>query len=118
MNIIKYGKKTKNWCTKCTQKHYPPTGKKCPMDMVKQDLEKTSVSVVVEEDLVVQDCLSSRKVSKSLATAGCSTKTSTAKKDLFVNGSGVPGHDDLSDSLDADSIDSEEDSGDVQTQNL
>ena len=85
--------KNKNWCTNCTKKHYPPTGKKCPFSMEKQDLEKASDSVVVEADDVVRDCLSSHKVTKSLA--GCSTKSSSTKKDLFVNGPGVPGHGDL-----------------------
>ena len=106
--------KNKHWCTKCTKKHYPPTGKKCLMNMETQHVEKSSDSVAVEEDDVVRDCLSSRKVTKSLATAGCSTKTSTTKKDLFVDGTGAPGHGDPSDSSGADLTDSEEDNGDVQ----
>ena len=110
--------KNKNWCTKCTKKHYPPTGKKCLINIETQHLEKSSGSMAVEEDDVVRDCLSSCKVTKSLATAGCSTKTSTTKKDLFVDGPGAPGHGDLSDSSGADSTDLEEDSGDVQVRIL
>ena len=81
--------KNKNWCMKCTKKHYPPTGKKCLINMETQHLEKAPDSVAVEEDDVARDCLSSRNVSKSLATAGCSTKTSTTKKNLFVDGPGA-----------------------------
>ena len=110
--------KNKNWCTKCTKKHYPPTGKKCIVNTETQHLEKAAGSVAVGEGDVVQDCLSSRKVSKSLATAGCSTRASTTKKDLFVDGPGALGHGDLSDSSGADSTDSEEDSVDVQARIL
>ena len=46
--------------------------------------EKASDSVAVEEDEVLWDSLSSHKITKSLASAGCSTKANTNKKDLLL----------------------------------
>ena len=73
----------------------------------------------MEEGSAVRDSLSGHTVSESMASAGCSTKGSTCKKDLFVGGPGALGHGDLSASTSADSTDTEEDeeggtSGDVQ----
>ena len=115
--------KNKNWCTTCTKKHFPPTGKKCPVNIEKQQKDKAAVNVTVEEGSAVRDSLSGHTVSKSLASAGCSTKGSTCKKDLFVGGPGALGHGDLSASTSADSTDTEEDeeggtSGDIQVKIL
>ena len=98
--------KNKNWCTTCTKKHFPPTGKKCPVNIEKQ--QKAAANDTVEEGSVVRDSLSGQTVSKSLASAGCSTKESTHKKDLFVSGPGALGHGDLSASTSADSTDTDE----------
>ena len=46
--------------------------KKCPINIEKQKLEKAS------------DSVSSHKITKSLASAGCSTKANTNKKDLLL----------------------------------
>ena len=91
--------KNKNWCWKCSQKHYPLTRKKFPVNVDNLDTEKASDSVAVEESDVVQDCLSGHKVTKSLAVGGCITKTSTTKKDMFAKGYGAPGHGHPSDSV-------------------
>ena len=115
--------KNKNWCTTCTKKHFLTTGKKCPVNIEKQQKQKAAVNVTVEEGSAVQDSLLGQTVSKSLASAGCSTKGSTHKKDLFVGGPGALGHGDLSASTSADSTDTDEEekeetSGDVQARIL
>ena len=53
--------KNKNWCTTCTKKHFPPTGKKCPVNIEKQIQEKAAVNVTVEEGSDVWDSLSGRR---------------------------------------------------------
>ena len=112
--------KNKNWCTTCTKKHFPPTGKKCPVNIEKQKQEKAAVNVTVEESSDVRDSLLGHNVSKSLASAGCSTKGGTRKKDLFVAGPSAPGHDDLCASSSADLTDTEEEEGssDIQARIL
>ena len=78
--------KNKNWCTTCTKKHFPPTDQKCPVNIEKQ--QKAAANVTVEEGSVVRDSLSGQTVSKNLALAGCCTKGSTHRKDLFASGPG------------------------------
>ena len=110
--------KNKNWCTTCTKKDFPPTGKKMPCKHRKHKQEKAAVNGTVEESSDVRDSLLGHNVSKSLASAGCSTKGGTHKKDLFVPGPSAPGHDDLCASSSADSTDTEEGNSDIQARIL
>ena len=109
--------KNKNWCTTCTKKHFSLTDKKFPVNIEKQQKEKAIANVTVEEGTAARDSLSGQTISKSLASAGCSTKGST-HKDLFVGGLGALGHGNLSASTSADSTDTddeeEETGGNVQ----
>ena len=72
--------KNKKWCTTCTKKHFPPTGKKCPVNIEKQKQEKAAVNVTAEKSSDVQDSLLGHNVSKRLASAGFSTKGALARR--------------------------------------
>ena len=82
--------KGKTWCRLCGKKHFPPTGKRCPIHLNKEDGGSTVQKVSKQKDSQLNP------VTKSSAVAGRSTSTSTPKLDLSVKRGLSPSHTDQS----------------------